>query len=57
MCQKGDENTPCSVKKVVNLHHDRHNLVQDGEDGTRVQTHVADHITYHLGISVVLLKW
>lgn len=34
MCKKGDEYTPCSVKKLVNLHSDRHNLVQDGEDET-----------------------
>lgn len=34
MCKKGDEYSPCSVKKLVNLHSDRHNLVQDGEDET-----------------------
>lgn len=34
MCKQGDENFPCSVKKLVNLHSDRHNLIQDGEDET-----------------------
>lgn len=50
MCKSGDENTPCSVKKHVNLHHDRHNLVQAAEDGTLDAAHIVDHITYHLVI-------
>lgn len=34
MCKTDDENIPCSVKKLVNLYHNRHNLVQNSEDGT-----------------------
>lgn len=34
MCKKDDENIPCSVKKLVNLHSDRHNLIQGDEDET-----------------------
>lgn len=54
MCKSVDENTPCSVKKLVNLYHDRHNLVQDAEDVTLDANCVAYRITYRLVIFSIL---